>query len=110
LLESEAFLRAFGTIPGPLARGLETLLDRSNEAGRLESDRRHLEVYRRYADQLGDRADVVVFGHIHRPLAENSRRPSLYVLGGWQTGESYLKIDEAGPTLVVESDHQEPAS
>jgi UDP-2,3-diacylglucosamine hydrolase len=101
-LESQTFLRAFAHVPGPLARGLEAMLEQSNEQVRARSDRRHLEVYRRYADQLANRADLVVFGHIHHPHDDRSRPPRLIVLGCWLVGESYLKIDEQGASLVVE--------
>jgi UDP-2,3-diacylglucosamine hydrolase len=107
-LESRVFLRAFELVPGRLAHGLEARLEQSDARWRAESDRRHLEVYRCYADKLVDSADVVVFGHIHRPCDDPSRKPRLFVLGGWRSGESYLKIDESGPILVVGADQLEP--
>jgi UDP-2,3-diacylglucosamine hydrolase len=107
-LESRMFLRTFRLLPDGLAGRLEDLLEQSNEQRLAESDRRHLKAYHRYADQIGDRADLVVFGHIHRPRDESSRQPRLIVLGGWRTGQSFLKIDDSGATLVVGTDHQEP--
>ena len=74
VMESRAFLRTFGAIPQPLAAGLEHLLERKNQRGRAASDRRHLIAFRRYADQIADRTDLVVFGHIHRTI--DDRRAS----------------------------------
>jgi UDP-2,3-diacylglucosamine hydrolase len=100
-MESRAFLSAFGWVPGPLARGFETLLDRTNEGGRAESDRRHLAVYSRYAESHAEDADLVAFGHIHRPKDLDTMHPRVVILGGWIKGESYLIIDEEGAALVI---------
>ncbi|HEV3122003.1 MAG TPA: UDP-2,3-diacylglucosamine diphosphatase [Isosphaeraceae bacterium] len=100
VMESRAFLRGFGTAPGFLARGLEDLLKQVNDRGRAASDRRHLALYRHYADQLEGRADLAVFGHIHRPHDDTSRPVRMIVLGSWIRGSSYLMIDDQGATLV----------
>ncbi|HEX8201375.1 MAG TPA: metallophosphoesterase [Isosphaeraceae bacterium] len=102
VMESRTFLRGFGLAPGPLARGLEALLEASNARGRAASDRRHLAVYRRYAAARADRVDLVVFGHIHHPTDEAAGSPRLVVLGSWHRGASFLKLDAAGAALRAE--------
>jgi UDP-2,3-diacylglucosamine hydrolase len=104
VMESRAFLRAYGLVPTPLARGMEALLEASNDRGRSASDRRHLAVYRRYAQRQAGRADLVVFGHIHHPTDEAEARPRLVVLGSWHRGTSFLKVDAAGATLRFRAD------
>jgi len=84
-----------------VARGLEALLLWSDVRGRAASDQRHLAVYRHYADQLSGRADIVIFGHIHRSLDDPSRRPRMIVLGSWRQGSSYFQIDDRVAKLVV---------
>jgi UDP-2,3-diacylglucosamine hydrolase len=100
LMEGQAFLQGFGKVPEPLAVGLERVLDWKNERGRAASERRHLAVYRRYSDELADRADVVVFGHIHRTHDDNQRAPRMVVLGDWLDGMSYLVVDQDGARLI----------
>jgi UDP-2,3-diacylglucosamine hydrolase len=99
-MESRAFLLGFGLAPGFVARGLERLLKQTNDLRRAASDRRHLAMYRRYADQLEGRTDLAIFGHIHRPHDDSSRPVRMVVLGSWTRGSSYLMIDDKGPTLV----------
>lgn len=101
-MESHAFLKLFGKAPGPMARALESGLEFWNARSREASDRRHLNVFSAYADRLRDRADIVVFGHIHRPQDQPELRPRRVVLGSWQRGSSYLKIDARGASFVVE--------
>ncbi len=104
LMESRAFLHAFERCPGPLARTLDHLLDHSNEKNREWDDRRHLAVFRKYAEQQGPAFDIVALGHIHRPVDEAGSQPRLIVLGGWHYQASYLKIDPSGASLVIEPD------
>jgi UDP-2,3-diacylglucosamine hydrolase len=106
-MESRAFLVAFGLIPGPLARLLQVRLDRSNEAHRAAADARHIAVYRRRADTLAGQLDLAVFGHIHCPIDDPGGNPRLIVLGGWHQRASYLRIDDAGATFIVEPDPAE---
>lgn len=102
VMETQAFLDFFGKLPRSLARGLEGLLEGVNARSREASDRRHLAVFRAYADRLAGRADLVVFGHIHHALYESERRPQLVVLGSWRRGLSYLRIDNTGVSFVTE--------
>jgi UDP-2,3-diacylglucosamine hydrolase len=101
-MESRFFLSAFRGIPGPLAHWLETRLDQSNDRHREAADKRHLCVYRQYADSLRDRVDIAVFGHIHRAHDDQGGRPRMVVLGGWRDGSSYLRIDDKGAALIIE--------
>lgn len=100
-MESRPFLAAFSAAPGLIARRLAARLDQSNDATRAESDHHHRTVYERYAADLGERADLVLFGHIHMPHDRRDCHPRWCVLGGWQRRSSYLRIDESGAELVV---------
>lgn len=95
-MKSRAFLRAFRATPGPIARGLGALLDSANSVGREAVDLKHIGVYRRHADTLAGRADVCVYGHIHRVHDDVSRSPRVVVLGGWHRRSSYLRVDDDG--------------
>lgn len=102
-MESHAFFRAFGLLPGPFARPLDRVLIWKNERGLLHDEERHLAVYRTYAASCRDVADLVIIGHVHRAVDEADSRshPRLIVLGGWQYRSSYLCIDEAGAAFRV---------
>jgi UDP-2,3-diacylglucosamine hydrolase len=104
VMESQGFLLAFRALPGPLASSLSRVLDRSNDASKASSDHRHLVAYRRYADTLADRADLVVFGHTHLTLDDAAHRPRLIVLGDWDRHASFLRIDEQGAHLLSQED------
>ncbi len=54
-------------------------------------------------------ADLVVIGHVHRPVDDAETDPRLVVLGGWQRQSSYLIIDERGARFRVirDGEHQE---
>lgn len=101
VMESRAFLLGFSAAPGPIARRLAGMLDHSNDATRAASDERHRRVYRVYAAGLGGRADLILFGHIHIPHDQRDSEPRWCVLGGWQRGVSYLRVDDAGAELVI---------
>jgi UDP-2,3-diacylglucosamine hydrolase len=103
-MESRAFLAAFRMIPGPLARILGAVLDRSNDLRRRAVDEQHLVRYRRHAGTMHGRFDLVVFGHMHTPTDDSTSRPRLIVLGGWLAQASYLRIDSSGARLIVEPD------
>jgi UDP-2,3-diacylglucosamine hydrolase len=103
-MESHAFFHAFGRLPGPMARPLDRMLSRKNERGLLADEERHLRMYRAYAASCREVADLVVIGHVHRPVDEAVGDPRLIVLGGWQDRSSYLKIDAAGASLHVAGD------
>ncbi len=100
-LESRAFFRLFGWTPGFLARPLDRILAWKNLRGLLADEERHLKVYRDYARSLAGDRDLVLVGHVHRPVDEPFPVPRLVVLGGWQRGTSYLRIDAAGATFHV---------
>jgi UDP-2,3-diacylglucosamine hydrolase len=77
-----------------------------NQAG-LDADlERQMRVFREYAAKLQGYADIVVFGHVHRPFDLAHANPRLIVLGGWQRRTSYLKIDARGATFHVEHDRE----
>lgn len=100
-MESRAFFRAFGCLPGPIARPLDRVLIWKNERGLLDDEERHLRVYRTYAQSCRDSADLVVIGHVHRAVDETGDGPRLIVLGGWQHRSSYLRIDDDGASFHV---------
>lgn len=100
-MESHAFFRAFGLLPGPVARSLDRVLIWKNERGLLDDEERHLAVYRTYAASCRYVADLVIIGHVHRAVDQADSRPRLIVLGGWQYRSSYLRIDEAGAAFRV---------
>lgn len=103
-MESHAFLRAFGALPWPVARGLEVMLDRVNERRMAESNRRMVASFREQADALAGSADLVVFGHAHVVHDDPDSVPRLVVLGDWtRGGRSYLRIDDEGVRQVIES-------
>jgi UDP-2,3-diacylglucosamine hydrolase len=103
-MESRAFFTAFGQVPGPIARRLDQLLAWRNLRGLDADEARHLRVYREYRDHCHGSADIVVLGHVHRPVDESDHGLRLIVLGGWQRRSSYLKIDETGATFYIEED------
>ena len=76
-MESHAFFRAFGWLPGPVARRLDRLLTWKNQRGLLADEERHLRVYRDYAASCRDSADIVMIGHVHRAVDEAGESPRL---------------------------------
>ena len=106
LMETRQFFHAFGRLPGPLAGLLDDLLERKNQRGLEADELRHLAVYRDYAARFRDLCDLVVIGHVHRPVDEaaTTDRPRMIVLGGWQRQASYLRIDPVGASFQVVPD------
>jgi UDP-2,3-diacylglucosamine hydrolase len=103
-MESQSFFRAFGKLPSPLAARLDQLLESNNSRGLDEDERRHLDVFRRYAESKRGLADLVVIGHVHRAVHEPglaASDPRMIVLGGWQHGSSYLRLDASGASFHV---------
>lgn len=103
-MESREFWKAFGKIPLPAASVLDHILEWKNESGLDEDERRHLAVFRPYAASFHGRADLVVIGHVHRPVDDQASVPRMIVLGGWQHRSSYLRIDESGASFFVLDD------
>ncbi|MGC8642347.1 MAG: UDP-2,3-diacylglucosamine diphosphatase, partial [Isosphaeraceae bacterium] len=64
LMESREFWTAFRLVPFPVAAVLDKVLERNNQSGLAEDERRHLAVYRTYAASHQE-ADLVVIGHVH---------------------------------------------
>jgi UDP-2,3-diacylglucosamine hydrolase len=104
LMEGRAFFEAFSYVPGPFARALDHVLARRNQRGLGADEERHLRIYGKYAAQFQGYADIVVFGHVHRPVDMIHAKPRLIVLGGWQRRSSFLRIDASGATFHVEHD------
>jgi UDP-2,3-diacylglucosamine hydrolase len=103
-MEGRAFFEAFAHVPAPFARALDQVLAWRNQRGLDSDEERHLCVYGKYAAQFQGSADIVVFGHVHRPVDLALTNPRLIVLGGWQRHLSFLKIDASGATFHVEHD------
>ncbi len=103
-LESQAFFKAFGWTPRPMAILLDHLLTRRNARTLADDEARHMRIFRTYAESCQDVADVVLVGHVHAPADLVDSHPRLIVLGGWQSRSSYLKVDETGAVLHIESD------
>ena len=103
-MESAEFWKAFGLLPYPVASALDQILERKNMIGLDADERRHLTVFQAYTAGLHGRADLVVIGHVHRPVDEPASNPRMVVLGGWQQQSSYLRIDDAGASFFVVAD------
>jgi len=100
-MESHAFFRLFGFLPGFLAQPLDQLLAWRNRRGLLADEERHLNVYRHYTKNLAGKADLVLIGHVHRPVDDAHSQPRMIVLGGWQHRTSFLRIDALGAHFQV---------
>lgn len=104
IMESRAFFQGFGLIPEAAASRLDAMLARKNLKQLLADEERHLIVYRKYVHNLENQADLVVIGHVHRPVDEAVGDTRMIVLGGWQNGSSHLRIDGSGATFSVHPD------
>ncbi len=97
---SKRFLTSPDRSPGPSIkswRGATSAGSRPTKSGTCAS-------IDEYAAQFQGSADIVVFGHVHRPVDLAHTNPRLIVLGGWQRRSSFLKIDASGATFHVEHD------
>jgi UDP-2,3-diacylglucosamine hydrolase len=105
-MESRAFFLAFGRLPRPIAQVLDHVLTWRNERDLDADEERHLHVFREYAARCRASADLVVTGHVHRPVdePETDTCPRLVVLGGWQHRSSYLQVDASGAQFRIEDD------
>jgi UDP-2,3-diacylglucosamine hydrolase len=95
-MEGRTFFEAFSRLPGPAARAAQRVLERVNERTRDRVELRMIDEYLEHARGLAGRADVVLFGHVHRVHDEPGRRPAVHVLGDWTADVNYLRIDEHG--------------
>jgi UDP-2,3-diacylglucosamine hydrolase len=103
-MESRVFFEAFRRLPQPIADRLDRALTWRNERELLADEERHLRVFRHYAASCRGSADLVVIGHVHRPVDVVDDAPRLVVLGGWQRRSSFLKIDAVGASFHIEED------
>ena len=101
VMEARWFLRAFRTLPGFLARRMDSLLDSTNRVHRNATNVKHTAVYRAAADRLRLEVDVCVFGHIHLTHDDQASDPRVIVLGGWHDRASYLRVPETGEAVLV---------
>ncbi len=108
LMESHAFFSAFGHVPIPLARVLDSTLSKNNDRKLASDEERHLRVFRLYASKQNGLADLVVLGHVHRAVDDSQSSPRMIVLGGWQARSSFLKVDERGASFHVEQIRERP--
>lgn len=104
LMESKAFLSSFSALPDAIADLLDKQLNKSNKVKRIRDEAKLLPYYHRYADRIGPRTSVVVFGHIHTAVHDINRSPNLIVLGSWHNQTSYVKLDDEGLRLITEND------
>jgi UDP-2,3-diacylglucosamine hydrolase len=110
-MESHAFFAGFGRLPQPFAAVLDATLTWNNDRKRTADEERHIRVFRAYASRLNGLADLVVIGHVHRPVDESQPTPRMIVLGGWQEARlSFLKVDDSGASFHVEHDCELPAA
>ena len=101
-LESRLFLGGFRLLPDFVADRLGDQLRRTNKSHQEEFDQRGREVYERYVVGVGDRFDLVILGHVHRPLDTGDSHPRLVILGGWHDASAYLVVDGASVEHHVE--------
>ena len=104
LMESRSFLQSFSALPNRVADLLDDQLNKSNHVKRMHDEARLLPYYHRYADTLDSKTDLVVFGHIHTPIHDVNRSPSLIVLGSWHDKTCYVKLDGEGARLISKDD------
>lgn len=101
-MEGRAFLEVFRRLPDAIAGRLDQQLARTNGRHQVEFDRRGLDTFRRLVAPMRDRYDLVILGHVHRPLDTAPDRPRLVVLGGWHDGSAYLVADGGEARHVLE--------
>ena len=77
---------------------------RRTNAGDCESSAGTTIVFLQYTASCRGAADLVLIGHVHTPLDAAESNPRLIVPGGWHGQSSYVKVDDSGAVLVVETD------
>jgi UDP-2,3-diacylglucosamine hydrolase len=103
-MESQLFLRLFRALPDLLASLLDRMLQWNNQRTRRRTERRYDVLFREYAIRCRGTADLVIVGHMHTPLDAADRAPRLIVPGSWHEQSSYVKIDDSGAALIVDTD------
>jgi UDP-2,3-diacylglucosamine hydrolase len=103
-MESQSFLRIFRALPDPVAVLLDRRLRLRNERRRLRTESRYYASFRQYTASCRGAADLVLIGHVHTPLDAAESNPRLIVPGGWHEQSSYVRVDDSGALLVVETD------
>lgn len=103
-MESRAFFDAFARLPRPIADQLDRALSWRNERDLDADEERHLRVFRDYAAKCRGSVDLLVIGHVHRPVDDPGLSPRLIVLGGWQHRTSYLRVDASGAQFRIEDE------
>ncbi len=106
-MEGPAFLRAFGGMPGPIARLARTQLDRKNLRDLAATHERYLAKYRRVVADPTIDAELFLFGHVHERFDERVGARRLVVLGDWFDGSPFARIDQSGFVLAT-SDETPP--
>lgn len=101
LMETRAFLKAFRALPAAAAARLDRRLNASNARKREQDEDRLIPFFRRQLPGLVGKADIAVFGHVHRAVDDPTSRPRFIVLGGWHDRSSFLRVDDRGAELVV---------
>ncbi|WP_435017103.1 UDP-2,3-diacylglucosamine diphosphatase [Tundrisphaera sp. TA3] len=94
LLNSRTFLGGFRLLPDLAANALDGLLNRTNRRNQAKFDRRGISAYREHVAGLRDLYDLVILGHVHLPVYEQSNRPMMVVLGGWQERGCHFRINK----------------
>jgi UDP-2,3-diacylglucosamine hydrolase len=110
IMESRAFLHAFGLTPGPIARRLEARLDKTNTTHRSRDDQRQSTKFERYTESLSDRFDLVVIGHLHLRIDTMIGSTRMIVPGSWHEAANYVVVDQGRIETVSRADgaSQEP--
>lgn len=103
-MESQSFLRFFQALPDSLALLLDRVRQSTNDIGRLRIECGYYDIFLKYTASCRGAADLVLIGHVHTPLDAVESHPRLIVPGGWHGQSSYVKVDDSGAVLVVETD------
>jgi UDP-2,3-diacylglucosamine hydrolase len=103
-MESRGFLRLFRALPDAPASLLDRMLEWTNQRNRVRTEHRYTALFREYAIGCRGAADLVIIGHMHKPLDDAESVPRLIVPGSWHMQSSYVKIDGSGVALIVETD------
>lgn len=95
-MEREAFLHAFGALPGPVADAFRAGLDRQNLRDLEATHGRHLDRFRRLVAERSEHADLFLFGHVHERFDEQVGDRRLIVVGDWFRHSPFIRVDGRG--------------